>query len=256
MDGASESGSIPTNVRLLYLLEELARIGAPSTPTELNERLGLPKPTVHRLCATLEEAGFLSREIDGRRYSPGARLRALSLGVMSSAPMRSVRLAVLSALSEDIGETCNISVPDGDGMIYLDRVETKWPLRIQLTVGARVPLHCTAAGKMYLASLLPAQARKLIKAATLERRTPTTMTSLDALETALEQIRERGYSQDDEEFIEGMVCVAVPVRERNGRLCATLSFHAPTQRMSMEQALAHAPRLHAAAKELATLSKP
>ncbi len=247
------SARIPTNLRPLLLLEEMVRIGTPATPTELNERLGLPKPTVHRLCETLERQGFLMRDLDGRRYTPGRRLRDLAASTLSSLRVRTARLAVLGALAREIGETCNIAIPGRDAMIYLDRVETEWPLRIQLPVGTRVPFYCTASGKMYLSSLDRAHRERYLRNATLERRTPRTLVDPEVLAEELRRTRRRGYAVDDEEFMEGMVAVAVPITDTRDRLLATLSFHAPVQRMSLEKALRHLPRLRTAAEELSRL---
>ncbi|MEP1933819.1 MAG: helix-turn-helix domain-containing protein, partial [Roseibium sp.] len=95
-------GQIPTNLRVLLLLEEVANSGVPITPTEVNNKIGLPKPTVHRLFATMEREGFLQRDIDGKSYSPGPRLRRFSVNVLTSLRIRTARLAVLSALAEEI----------------------------------------------------------------------------------------------------------------------------------------------------------
>ena len=180
-DVGNRDKTIPTNLRLLLLLEEIARVGAPMTPTAANEVLGLPKPTVHRLFHRLEQEGFLQRDIDGRSYSAGQRLRKMSVNVLSSSRVRTVRLAVLNALTEDVGETCNIAMPDRDGMVYLDRVETKWPLRIQLPIGTTVPFHCTASGKMYLSTLPPRMLGKYLSSAPMAAQTDKTLTSPDEL---------------------------------------------------------------------------
>ncbi len=245
---------LPTNLRPLLLLEELVRIGTPATPTELNERLGLPKATVHRLCETLEQQGFIIRDLDGRRYTPGRRLRDLGAGILSSLRVRTGRLAVLGALAREIGETCNIAIPGRDAMIYLDRVETEWPLRIQLPVGTRVPFYCTASGKMYLSSLGRTHRERYLEHARLERRTSRTIVDRAALAAELQRTRRRGFAVDEEEFMEGMVAVAVPIADGRGRLLATLSFHAPVQRMSLARALEHLPRLRRAATELSRLT--
>ena len=84
MTNGADSDTIPTNLRLLLVLEEVARAGVPVTPTDVNAQLGLPKPTIHRLFATLEDEGFLQRDIDGRAYSPGRRFRHMATGVLSS----------------------------------------------------------------------------------------------------------------------------------------------------------------------------
>ena len=97
------SDTIPTNLRLLLVLEEVARAGVPVTPTDVNIQLGLPKPTIHRLFATLEDEGFLQHDIDGRAYSPGHRFRHMATGVLSSLRIRAARLAVLRKLSGTVG---------------------------------------------------------------------------------------------------------------------------------------------------------
>ena len=249
----SSDTNIPTNMRLLLVLEELARVGLPITPTEVNAKLGLPKPTVHRLFHTLEAEGFVQRDIDGRSYSPGRRLRKLSVNVLSSLRVRTVRLAILKALAEEVGETCNIATPDRDAMVYLDRVETKWLLRIQLPIGTSVPFHCTASGKMYLSSLLPAHFDRFLAAARLEVHSSKTITDPVALKGEIEAIRAQGYSTDQEEFMESMVAIAVPIRDDQDRLVSTLSIHAPVQRISLADLKGYVPRLQAAATELSQL---
>lgn len=252
-DENGSEGAIPTNLRLLLVLEAMAQAGVPVTPTELNQKLGLPKPTIHRLFATLENEGFIQREIDGRGYSPGLRLRKVSLGILSSLRIRTARIAILNKLADEIGETCNIALPDRDAMIYLDRVETKWPLRIQMPVGTRVPFYCTASGKMYLSSLDQRHLRNYAASTKLEARTGTTITSPDALIDQVKEIRELGYAADNSEFMEGMIAIAVPIVESNGRLVSTLSIHAPDQRLSVSAATEHVPMLKAAAAQLSAL---
>jgi DNA-binding IclR family transcriptional regulator len=245
--------AIPTVMRLLLVVEEVARLGVAVTPTEINQRLGLPKPTIHRLFATLEEEGFLQKNLDGRSYTPGPRLRSLAAGVLSSRRQRGARLAVMTAMAGDIGETCNLVMPDQDEMIFLERVETKWPLRIRLPVSTRVPFHCTACGKLYLSSLSDAQLEAYLERAKLDRHTPTTITDPDELRAEIETVRRAGYAQDNEEFMLGMVALAVPIRDQRGRLLSTISFHAPVQRMDVKTAHAHLPRLRQGADELTRL---
>lgn len=252
-DDGDKEGAIPTNLRLLLVLEAMADAGVPVTPTEVNQSLGLPKPTIHRLFTTLETEGFIQREIDGRGYSPGRRMRKMSTGILSSLRIRTARVAILSKLAEEIGETSNISIPDRDTMVYLDRVETKWPLRIQLPVGTRVPFYCTASGKMYLSSLDRRHLRNYALSVQLDPRTDRTITDPDMLIAEALEVRERGYSTDNEEFMDDMIAVAVPILDDNGRLVSTLSFHAPVQRLSMEDAIGNVDRLKAAARRLSDL---
>ncbi|MCV3270767.1 IclR family transcriptional regulator [Roseobacter sinensis] len=246
-------GQIPTNLRLLVLLEEVAKAGVPVTPTALKDTLNLPKPTLHRLFNTAEAEGFLQRDVDGRSYGPGPRLRQLSVHTASSQRIRTVRLAILRSVAEKIGETCNIATPDRDGMTYLDRVETHWPLRIQLPVGTQVPFYCTASGKMYLSSLRPAYFDRYLSAATIESHAPGTMTDKSTLKAEIEATRKRGYSMDNQEFMEDMVAIAVPILDDRKRLVSTLSVHAPLQRHNIDTLSRHIDDLRAASQELSEL---
>ncbi len=247
MSSAGKGSSVQ---RALALLEALADARESVTATQLNAALGLPKATVHRLCATLETQGFFQKQLDGQGLIPGPRLRKLALGVLANEHLRARQRGILQRVSNDIGETCNISTPDGVEMVYLDRVETKWPLRLQLPAQSRVPLYCTASGKLYLASLDAQSRATLISGIRLERRAPNTITSPQALNAHLDDIAKLGIGTDNEEFVEGMVAVAAAVPEENARLWATISFHAPTARMSLTQALEFVPRLKQAAQEL------
>lgn len=250
---AQKQGQIPTNLRLLILLEEVAKVGVPVTPSSLKDALNLPKPTLHRLFQTAEAEGLLQRDIDGRSYSPGPRLRRLAINTVSSQRVRMVRLSILRSVAEEIGETCNIATPDREGMTYLDRVETHWPLRIQLPVGTQVPFYCTASGKMYLSSLRPAYLDRFLSRLKLERHAPGTFMNKDALRLEIERTRDRGYSKDNEEFMEGMSAVAVPILDPQNRLVSTLSVHAPLQRLKLSDLEAKIDTLRSGAEELSKL---
>ena len=252
-DMADQKGQIPTTLRLLLLLEEVARAGVPVTPAGLVAALGLPKPTVHRLFNTAEEEGFLQRDIDGRSYGPGPRLRRLSVNTLSSQRLRTLRLSILTEVVEKMDETCNISVPDREHMVYLERIETKWPLRIQFPVGTRVPLHCTASGKMYLSSLNPRYLDRYLSIHKLEQHTSKTITDVAALKAELGETRKRGYSTDDEEFMDGMVAVAVAILDDKRRLVSTLSAHSPLQRNNLIKITKNVGTLKSAAERLSDL---
>lgn len=244
---------IPTNLRLFLVVEEIAKAGRPLKPMQIAEVLDLPKPTIHRLLQTAEAEGFLQRDLDGRSYGPGPRLRQMAVHTMSSERLRTGRLAILKAVAEETGETCNLATPDREGMTYLDRVETHWPLRIQLPIGTQVPFHCTASGKMYLSTLRDSTLEAVLTSRELEKHTEKTITAPDALRRDLAEIRSRGYSLDDEEFMLSMTAIAVPIIDSTGRLMATLSAHAPDQRQSVNSLVECLPALKVAADKLSEL---
>jgi len=252
-DDVEPSETSLRTLRLLLILEEAARIGVPATPTEINRAIGLPKQTLHRMFASLESQGFLQREHDGRTYSPGQRLRTLATKVVASVRYSADRVAVMNSLADDIGETCNLVIPDRSSMIYVDRVETKWPLQIRLQVGSNVPLHCTASGKLFLSKLSKAKLRRVLNNTNLERHTSKTMTDPKALINEIDYIRTKGYSWDNEEFVEGMIALAVPITDSMGNFVSSLAFHAPTQRLPFASAHQHLDRLFAGADELSRM---
>src|SRR5262249_55599111 len=160
----------------------LAMARRPLGVTEIGVLQGIPKPTAHRIVRMLESEGLLQREPGMRRLVPGPRLGQLGLGILSArmlrAPRHAVpgaladpRLAILEALSNEVGETCNFGVMTGSHVIYLDRVESAWPLGLRFEPGSRVPLHCTAMGKLFLSVLSLRRRDALLRAIPLYQYT-------------------------------------------------------------------------------------
>lgn len=248
----TEVDRIPTNLRTLLILEVLGKSDRPMTATQINEQIGLPKQTVHRLCVTLEENGFLTRPSKGKTYQVARRLRDLGSGLLHNSRDHVARHQILSDVAERVGETVNFAVPGDTGMNYLDRVETDWPFRIQLPIGTSVPFHCTASGKAFLASLSPRQQTNLVTSLTLKQMTEHTHVTAQTLTEELRDIRKQGFAIDREEFIEGMVAIAVPVLDKRGRFIAALAYHGPAQRVSLSEAIDQKAILVEAASKLST----
>ncbi len=239
--------------RIIDILEAVAMAERPLTPTDLAAELDIPKASLHRLCAALEQHGFLQTRMNQRGLQPGLRFRKVALGVLASAPFQAQRQAILLNLSQEIGETCNIAVPDGAEMIYFDRVETHWPVRIQLQIGSRVPVYATASGKMFLSTLPPRKRERIVQNTKLKPCTDNTIMDEQALLEELELTANRGYATDNEEFIEGMVALAVPIVDDTNRLYATLSFNAPCMRVPFDQVTDHLPAIRLASEQLSAL---
>ncbi len=237
--------------RALRLLEIIARAEQPPTLNDLTFRIELPKATTHRFIALLERLGFAQRTLDGRHYQIGHRLTALALDVMRNSVNQAPRRAILAALVSEIGETCNITMLDGPQLVYIDRVESDWPLQIRLNVGSRVPLHCTASGKLFLSLVSPSLRGALLQSNPLRSHTARTITDPQVLEAELDRIRQSEIGTDNEEFIDGMTAVAVPVLDLRGRICATVAAHGPTGRLPLSRAIALAPALKKAADQIA-----
>ena len=241
-------------IRLISLLEVIAARDQLYSLQSLVEETGLPKPTLHRMLQQLESSGLLQRERDGRHYSTGIRLRRLAENLLFNDSFRGARHAVLRRLVDEVGESCNITVLDGHEVVYLDRVETAAPLRFYLHPGSRVPAHCSASGKLLLSQMSPAQRQRLLSHAPLERCTAKTITDLQALELEFKRVRKDGYAIDDEEFLPGLLCVAVLVPTpgaARSNLC--VAVQAPVMRLSRDKALQCLPALQRAAAAISAI---
>ena len=247
-DAALENSS---TLKALSVLEALVRASGPVTLTELMQATGLPKPSLHRTLALFEDAGYVQREPAGRAYAVGPRLASLGLAVLTSESAATLRRAILRALVAEVGETCNLAMLRRGEVVYLDRVEADWPLRLHLPVGSSVPPHCSASGKLLLAFLPPAERDALLEALPLPRHTEHTITDRALLAKEIDRIVAAGYSVDDEEYVLGVACVAVPVRLANGEVIAAVAVHAATARLPLQRALELVPRLQQAAAHIA-----
>jgi IclR family acetate operon transcriptional repressor len=246
----SEKGSSIT--RVLQIIESVARAQWPISPADLAEQLNIPKPSMHRLLAQLEGDGYLQSNMRGLLV-PGDRLHEVALGVLYSGRFKAPRQAILKRLTAIIGETCGIAIPNGTEMIYYDRVQTERPLQVYLPVGSHTPAWCTSSGKLYLSSLPRERRLRIINNLPLNKYARNTLTDAAELEAALLKIKEDDIGTDNEEFVDGLVACAVPVRDRHGRLFACLFAHAPLIRKSLDELLSYAPLLREAASELGQL---
>lgn len=248
--GQKESGSALQ--KAVLVLDALFESDQPMNLAELSATLDLPRQTVHRVVRQLEELDLIRRDFARDHFSVGSRMLALSLNAIGvswrAAPMR----AVLKDLVATVGETCNIGVLDRDEVVYIDRVECEWPLRVQLRPGSRVPVHATAIGKLLLAHLPSRTRRRLIEAAPLPCLTPNTIVDPARLEAEFKAIRRTGYATNNAENVSGLIALAVPVHDGEGRVVAGLAVHAPDARMSVAQAETHLPTLRAVAAKLQT----
>lgn len=242
------------NLRLFALLEIIATKDRPFTLQSLAEETGLPKPTIHRMLAQLESAGILQRDGNGRHYSTGQRLLRLAETLLLNSTTQGARHAVLRQLVDEIGESCNLTAFSGGEVLYLDRVETAAPLRFYLHSGSRVPVHCSATGKLFLSQMQPAQRRRMLGAVPLEKFTNNTLTDTESLEQEIEQVRAQGYAFDCEEFLPGLLCLGVLIPTPRGPSNMGIAVQAPMMRFSKERALSCLPTLRKAALAIAHIN--
>jgi len=233
--------------KALKILHAVAREPRAMSLADISAAARLPKPTAHRLVLELERLGLVVRDPLSRRYRVGVQLEELAVAAMRNAGAQSGRRLHLERLAEKLGERVNIGVISAGRVEYVEWVESVGPLRIDIPPGTQVPLHCSANGKLLLAHGAAIARRGLLAAAPFRRYTPNTITTADGLARELEKIRRQGYSEDDEEFLAGVCCLAVPIRDRRGEVVAGLAVMAPTARLPLPRARQHVPDIRACA---------
>ncbi|MFT6952048.1 MAG: IclR family acetate operon transcriptional repressor [Paraglaciecola sp.] len=238
--------------RVMQIIEAVSKAARPLSPADLAILLDIPKPSIHRILNQLEDDGFVQTTMRGL-IIPGARMHGVAWGVLHSERFSAARRAILEQLTKHTGETCGIAIPKGTEMVYYDRVQSDWPLQLNLKVGSHTPAWCTASGKLYLSSLPKQRRQKIISHLPLRQYARNTIVNAKELEAELVTIKTRKISTDNEEFVDGMVACGVAVLDSENKLCACLFIHAPLLRKSLDQLIGFSDILHAAALELGSL---
>ncbi|HEY8531699.1 MAG TPA: IclR family transcriptional regulator [Limnochorda sp.] len=231
------------------ILRYLAEHG-PSGVRPLSRATGLGLASTFRMLRTLCSLGVVEQTED-RRYRLG--LAAVLLGQAAAAQRSILQLArpVMARLLEETGESVSLVLFERGQAFYVDNLQPERSIRIgPPRVGSTLPLHCTAAGKVYLASLSPEEARALLATLSLTARTPHTITDVGRLWEDIRATAIRGYAVDNQELEIGLVCVAAPVYDHLGRCVGALSLSGFSGRMEAMGLAAVAQRVRAFAAEL------
>ena len=228
-DGLDDRYLVQPVLKAMQVLQLVCEATEPPSLNQLVRDAALPKTTVFRYLRTLATLGFVEHDADADRYRPGIGLWRLS---HASSPYETLRQACkphMKRLRQRFNETINLGVLSGGEVFYLDVLESEQSLRMQSSVGASDPLHCTSLGKVFLAFRPPAQ-RAMLMPADLPRRTRNTITDRGALIEQLDVIRTTGYAIEMGENEEGSYCIAAPILDRLGIAIAAMSLSAPISR--------------------------
>jgi DNA-binding IclR family transcriptional regulator len=229
-------GGIQVIERMMQLLDVLARYETPASLKQLSLETDLHPSTVHRILAGLVTAGFVERS-KSSSYRLGIRLLELGNLVKSRLDIRAAALPLMEELHGRLGESVNLGVRQGDDIVYIERTSSgRSTVRAVHLVGARAPLHVTAVGKLYLARDSASAVADYARRTGLPGLTPTSLTTLPALERELARVRSKGVAFDNEEIEPGLRCIAAPVLDDAGTLVAGLSVSAPAERHRPEWA--------------------
>lgn len=237
--------------RILEIIEAICLNPEGATAARLSHSLGIPSPTIYRWLDALTEERFIAPTASGH-YVPGERFRDLILNSLQYEPNVTERRSLLRSLLEQLNETVSLSIPQGTKLIYFDRLESHWPFQVNLKVGAELPLHCCASGKLYLATLDPNAALGIFERISNKRSARNTITTKAEFLAELDQIRTDGYALDREEWFDDMVGAAVPIYGKTGAMIACLSTHSLTTRKLVEDLEKDIPLMVNVAQKLKT----
>jgi len=217
--------------RAARILRALAAGSGRLGVSELSERLGLAKGTVHGLLRTLHDHGLVEQDADSDKYQLGPQLLQLSNRYLDLNELRARSLAWAELLATRAGEAVRVGVPHGNGVLVVHHVFRPDASLQILEVGAVLPMHATALGKAVLA-YLPGPEREDVVAAGLPKLTGRTISTEAALGRELDAVRERGYAVEREEAVLGEVGVAAPIFGRMGALVGGIGVAGPSERLS------------------------
>jgi IclR family acetate operon transcriptional repressor len=231
--------------RAFELLEVMADAGGIATLSQLAASTGLPMPTIHRIVQSLLAGGYVRREVS-HRYALGPRL--IRLGEVAGLTLGAQATPYLRRLAEQIGETANLAMLEGDSVVYVAQAPSPHAMRMFTEVGRHVLPHCTGVGKALLAELPVGQVVEIVGRTGMPARTVHTITDVPALLAELQRVREQGYAVDDGEQEVGVRCVAVALVHASALLA--LSVSGPSGRLTLERVQEIAPVLRELADRL------
>jgi DNA-binding IclR family transcriptional regulator len=216
--------------RMMTLLDALAKKSEPVSLKELSQSSRLHPSTAHRILNDLVLARMVDRTEPGS-YQLGMRLLELGNLVKARLNVRDAAAGPMRELHRLTGETVNLSVRQGDEIVYVERtVSERSGMQVVRAIGGRAPLHLTSTGKLFLANDDTRAVRSYAMRTGLAGHTPNSITALNQLEQELEEVRRLGYARDNEELELGVRCIAAGIRDDSQTLVAGLSISAPADR--------------------------
>jgi IclR family transcriptional regulator, acetate operon repressor len=242
---SASTGGVQSVRRAFELLELLAENG-PVGLSGLAVESGLPLTTIHRLVGTLVGLGYV-REGSPKQYVLGPRM--IHLGERSTRSLASWATPHLTSLVDDLGETANLAMLDGDEIVYVAQAPSRHSMRMFTEVGRRVRPHCTAVGKALLAQLTDEQVEAVVRRSGMPVLTPNTITEPDRLIAEIVTVRRQGYAIDNGEQEVGVCCVAVALSDTGAPIAISVSGPAP--RMTADFVRRAVPALNRTAAALA-----
>lgn len=239
---------IPNLAKGVGVLRLLSEHPTGLSALQIEQLTHLPRTTVFRILKTLVAEGLVCKR--DNQFTTGPGLLEIGLNVLNQIDIRSLAVPILQELTQETGMTSHLAVPSGRRSLILEVCDCSGPVRVASRAGSAVDLHCSSTGKVFLAFLHAHAIKEFYQDRTLTRRVSGTITDIETLQTDLKQIHKQGYAVDDEEYHDGIRCVAVPVRDGTDTVIAALGLTAPAHQLPKAKFPALAQQARAAATRL------
>ena len=250
----ASSGSVQSIDRVLDILEALSAVPQGMLLTELSAKVGLHVSTTHRLVHMLLDRGYAMKEQETGKYRLTLRTFEIGSRVSSVWDLMSMAKPYLDDLASQSQEAVHLVERDGNGVVYLYKAEPfRQLVRMGSHYGLRNPMYCTGVGKSILALLPEEEVDRIWSSESITAFSPNTITDLEQMHRELAQIRQRGYAIDDEEHELGVRCMAVAIRNWQGKPIAAVSISAPASRMDAAMMERMLPKLQSAAGSISAM---
>ncbi len=240
---------IPNLRNACRVLRLLSREGSGMPLATIARSLEIPRTSALRILTTLHAESMVD-QVD-RSYVLGPALIRLGTRALENLDVRTIAIPVLQELSHETVETSHLAVPTGDAALLLEVCDSPHPVRVASRPGTLADIHCSATGKVFLAHRVEDLVR-FLDGRELVRRTPNTLTTLEELSAEAERIRERGYAIDEQEYREGIRCLAAPIRDALGEVVAAIGITASTTSFTRRRIKAVARTVRSAAERIST----
>ncbi|GIK96949.1 MAG: transcriptional regulator [Alphaproteobacteria bacterium] len=254
--GESRDASPLFNNSLLKGLSVLAAFGHERRTMNLPEiaqATGIGKSAAQRLAYTLERLGYLRKDPTSRRYALTTKVLELGMRYVHASPLIETATPYLLDLNTKIGETVNLSEPSGLDMVFVVSFPGHKQISVQLPIGDRYPMYCTAAGRAYLSGLTRIKSDALVESSELRRYTPATILDPTRIKELIDRARSAGYAFAEGEVFRGDINLAAPVFGRDGTPVAAVGVSVPVTRWSFERAVSEiAPEVLDAARAISS----
>lgn len=202
--------------------------------SEISERLGLNKSTVHGIISTLKYHGFISQDEETQKYKLGIRFVQFGDLVINSMNIRNAAVPVIDAVCEKIEETVHVAMLDGLDVVWIEKRECTKSIKTSTKIGARLPAYTTADGKIIICYQNKDKIKNYLPKR-IPQYTNNTITNKGEFIKKLEEMKKNGYAIDNEEYVEGLKCVAAPIFDHDGKVRFSLSTTGPAFRMNEER---------------------